>query len=108
MADTVPDRVPAPGDVGARPAFVRCDRAGRDAEVPVAITLVIADDQSMIRTGRRLIVENAPGIEVVGEAAARTRAGRLPRKPHPRERVRAIAFACETGFVRPGEENRPC
>ncbi|MEU6408066.1 response regulator transcription factor [Microbispora sp. NPDC046933] len=35
----------------------------------MAIRLVIADDQAMIRAGLRLVVETAPGIEVVGEAA---------------------------------------
>ncbi|MEU1880238.1 response regulator transcription factor [Streptosporangium sp. NPDC020072] len=35
----------------------------------MAIRLVIADDQAMIRTGLRLVIETAPGIEVVGEAA---------------------------------------
>ncbi|MER6515037.1 response regulator transcription factor [Nonomuraea sp. NPDC001636] len=35
----------------------------------MAIKLVIADDQAMIRAGLRLVVETAPGIEVVGEAS---------------------------------------
>ncbi|GAA1867660.1 response regulator transcription factor [Pseudonocardia ailaonensis] len=32
------------------------------------ITVVLADDQEMVRTGFRLILGNEPGIEVVGEA----------------------------------------
>ncbi|MEU6425927.1 response regulator transcription factor [Microbispora sp. NPDC046973] len=35
----------------------------------MTITLVIADDQAMIRAGLRLVAESEPGIEVVAEAA---------------------------------------
>ncbi|MFC4060056.1 response regulator [Planomonospora corallina] len=35
----------------------------------MTIRLVIADDQAMIRAGLRLVLENAAGIEVAGEAA---------------------------------------
>ncbi|MEU9349127.1 DNA-binding response regulator, partial [Streptomyces sp. NPDC048278] len=34
-----------------------------------AISVLIADDQEMVRTGFRLILQAQPGIEVVGEAA---------------------------------------
>jgi DNA-binding NarL/FixJ family response regulator len=33
------------------------------------IRILIADDQSLVRTGFRMILENAPDMEVVGEAA---------------------------------------
>lgn len=36
---------------------------------PVPITVLIADDQEMVRTGFRLILNAQPGIDVVGEAA---------------------------------------
>jgi DNA-binding NarL/FixJ family response regulator len=38
-------------------------------EVPSPTSVVIADDQRLVRSGFRVILDNAPGIEVVGEAA---------------------------------------
>jgi DNA-binding NarL/FixJ family response regulator len=35
----------------------------------VTVRVLLADDQSMVRTGFRMILESVPGIEVVGEAA---------------------------------------
>jgi DNA-binding NarL/FixJ family response regulator len=35
----------------------------------VSITVLIADDQALIRSGLRAIIESEPGMEVVGEAA---------------------------------------
>src|SRR6478672_13572663 len=34
-----------------------------------AIRVILVDDQSLVRTGFRMILEDEPGIEVVGEAA---------------------------------------
>ncbi|GLW99603.1 response regulator transcription factor [Microtetraspora sp. NBRC 16547] len=47
------------------------------------ITLVIADDQAMIRAGLRLVLETAPGIEVVGEAADGHQALTMARRLRP-------------------------
>ncbi|GAA2390822.1 hypothetical protein GCM10010420_13430 [Streptomyces glaucosporus] len=59
---------------GPRPARRRGGeadpRCGRITGVSdPAIRVLIADDQEMIRTGFRLILDTRPGIEVVGEAA---------------------------------------
>ncbi|MBB1251821.1 response regulator transcription factor [Streptomyces sp. OF3] len=49
-----------------------------------AVTRVlIADDQEMVRTGFRLILEAQPGIEVVGEAADGARCVELARRLRP-------------------------
>ncbi|MBB2912079.1 DNA-binding NarL/FixJ family response regulator [Streptosporangium becharense] len=47
------------------------------------IRLVIADDQAMIRAGLRMVVETAPGIEVVGEAADGEEALAVTRRLRP-------------------------
>jgi DNA-binding NarL/FixJ family response regulator len=37
---------------------------------PTQIRIVLVDDQAMVRSGLRLILESEPGLEVVGEAAS--------------------------------------
>jgi DNA-binding NarL/FixJ family response regulator len=49
----------------------------------VTITLVIADDQAMIRAGLRLVAESEPGIEVVAEAADGSDAVAAARRLRP-------------------------
>ena len=51
------------------------------AEQPV--TVLIADDQALVRAGFRTILESQPGIEVVGEAADGRDAIDLAKKRHP-------------------------
>ena len=47
------------------------------------IRLLIADDQELIRTGLRLVLENQPGIEVVGEAGDGQQAVELAESLRP-------------------------
>ena len=51
-------------------------------ELPAGLRVVIADDQAMVRSGFRLILE-ASGIQVVGEAADGRRAVELARHLRP-------------------------
>ncbi len=48
-----------------------------------AIRVILVDDQALVRTGFRMILEDEPGIEVVGEAGdgkavSRPRSGSTP------------------------------
>ena len=45
----------------------------------MTIRVLVADDQEMVRTGLRMILDAQPGIEVVGEAADGARGGRRSR-----------------------------
>ncbi|MGH3140033.1 MAG: response regulator [Gaiellales bacterium] len=49
----------------------------------MSIRVVIADDQELIRTGFRMILETEDDIEVVGEAATGREAVTLARRLHP-------------------------
>jgi DNA-binding NarL/FixJ family response regulator len=49
----------------------------------VTIRVVLADDQELIRTGLRMILDSHPNIDVVGEAANGTEAVALARKHRP-------------------------
>ena len=47
------------------------------------IRVLLVDDQALIRTGFKTILETEPGIEVVGEAATALRASRWPSTCSP-------------------------
>lgn len=49
----------------------------------MTIRLVIADDEAMVRSGLRLLVESAPDLEVVGEAADGRDALDISRRTRP-------------------------
>ena len=49
----------------------------------MSITVLLADDQEMIRTGLRMILSAQPDIEVVGEAADGAEAVALARQLRP-------------------------
>ena len=49
----------------------------------VSIRIVIVDDQAMVRVGLRMVVDNEPGMEVVGEAADGVEALAVTRRTRP-------------------------
>jgi DNA-binding NarL/FixJ family response regulator len=49
----------------------------------VSIRVVVADDQEIVRTGLRMILDTQPGIHVVGEAVNGQRAVELARRLRP-------------------------
>jgi len=50
------------------------------ANAPTPTRVVLADDQELVRAGLRLIIDRAPGLTVVGEAANGSDAVRLARE----------------------------
>jgi DNA-binding NarL/FixJ family response regulator len=49
----------------------------------VSITVIVADDQEIVRTGLRMILDAQPGIDVIGEAADGRTAVELARRLRP-------------------------
>ena len=49
----------------------------------MTITVLIADDQALVRSGLRAIIESEPGMEVVGEAADGAEAVEAVRRLRP-------------------------
>jgi DNA-binding NarL/FixJ family response regulator len=59
------------------------DRDGTAAETGMSIRVLIADDQEVVRTGLRMILDAQPDIEVVGEAENGRQAVDLARELRP-------------------------
>ena len=55
---------------------------GAAVTVSQAVPGALADDQELVRAGLRLMVDSAPDLTVVGEAATGRQAVRLVRETH--------------------------
>lgn len=66
---------------------------------PGAITIVLADDHTMMREGTRRLLEEDPALVVVGEAGDGTEAIELCRQLHPNILVLDIAMKGVNGFT---------
>lgn len=62
------------------------------------ITVLVADDHTIVRTGIRHVLESEPGFEVVGEAATGSEAVALAGKLHPDVVVLDISMPGESGL----------
>src|ERR1700683_5160853 len=68
---------------GIRPGYYAQRMPPAPPEPPAPISVLIADDQRLVRTGFRVILASEPGIEVVGEAADGIEAIELARSRQP-------------------------
>ncbi len=57
---------------------------GAEARPPEEVTVLIADDQALVRAGFKSILESQPGISVIGEAADGRDAIDIARKRRPK------------------------
>lgn len=68
--------LPRPVSPSGRALVVACYRPGEAGglrrvstpTVPALVTVVVADDQPLVRSGLRMILEGEPDLQVVGEA----------------------------------------
>ena len=80
---------------------------------PVTISVVIADDQALVRGGFVVMVKAAPDMEVVGEAANGAEAVALIRQRHPDVVMMDVRMPVLDGInvanrdYRPGDRGHP-
>jgi DNA-binding NarL/FixJ family response regulator len=91
-AGHVPPTVPLRREVGAPPRTAVGQRAG-------LITVVVADDEPLIRAGIRSVLERAQGLEVVAEAADGHRAVALVRGHRPDVLIVDVAMPAVGGLA---------
>jgi YesN/AraC family two-component response regulator len=66
------------------------------------IRVLVADDQTLVRAGFRVLVESAPDLEVVGEAGDGVEAVELARRDLPDVVLMDIRMPRMDGSRRPG------
>ena len=72
-----------PGRCSRRRRLDRGRRAPRVGLVVMNVRVLIADDQELVRTGLRMILDAQPGIEVIAEASDGAEAVALARELRP-------------------------
>jgi DNA-binding NarL/FixJ family response regulator len=76
--------LPLTDDAGAPPRLYGLAMSSPETAPSEAVSVLIADDQTLVRAGFRSILEAQPGISVVGEAADGRDAVDIARKRRPR------------------------
>jgi CheY-like chemotaxis protein len=80
---------PAPGPAAASGSRPACPWKGGSGDqhdrrgAPAGIRVLVADDQTLVRAGFRVLVDSAPDLEVVGEAGNGAEAVDLARSARP-------------------------
>ena len=79
------DDGPAPAAASAcmRPCRSRPTGAQEDEGRRMTIRVLLADDQALLRSAFRILVDSEPDMEVVGEASDGAEASSWPREPAP-------------------------
>jgi DNA-binding NarL/FixJ family response regulator len=65
------------------PSRADAGRAGPDRAAVGPVRVLVVDDEALIRAGFRVLVDSAPGLDVVGEASNGADAVRQTRALHP-------------------------
>ncbi|MFE3448179.1 BTAD domain-containing putative transcriptional regulator [Nonomuraea sp. NPDC059194] len=76
--DAAPEKPPASGSPGAAGS-----EAGQEAARAAGLRVVVADDQALVRTGLRVVIDTEPGLELAGEAADGEQAIAVVRETRP-------------------------
>ena len=74
---------PPAGTVRAAEAGGARNTAGEREQAPPGLRVVVVDDQALVRTGLRVVLDSEPGFELVGEAENGEQAIAPRRRPPP-------------------------